>query len=57
MKPATTPATRARRTAASDRGAFSTEYAIAIGLAAALVLIVMIAYRTRVEAVLDSWGF
>ncbi|MEU8001620.1 hypothetical protein AB0B66_10705 [Catellatospora sp. NPDC049111] len=48
---------RLRRLAASDRGAFSTEYAIAIGLAAALVLIVMIAYRTRVVAVLNTWGF
>jgi hypothetical protein len=48
---------RLRRRASSDWGAFSTEYAIAIGLAAALVLIVMIAYRTRVEAVISSWGF
>ncbi|MDI1461029.1 hypothetical protein QEZ54_08640 [Catellatospora sp. KI3] len=57
MKSIRSRLTSLRRLLSSDRGAFSTEYAIAIGLAAALVLIVMIAYRTRVEAVLNSWGF
>ena len=40
-----------------DRGAFSTEYAIGVGLAAALVLVIMAIYRQKVMEVVNSWDF
>lgn len=48
---------RLRRLLSTDRGGSSTEYAIIVGLAAALALLVMLAARSRIEAVINSWNF
>jgi hypothetical protein len=40
-----------------DDGAFSTEYAIGVGLAAALVLVIMAIYRQKVMEVVNNWDF
>jgi hypothetical protein len=40
-----------------DRGSHSVEYAIGIGLGAAIVLALYAAYRTGVAAVISSWVF
>ncbi|MEU8075957.1 hypothetical protein AB0B31_10945 [Catellatospora citrea] len=50
-------ATLRRIRRAPDEGAFSTEYAIGVGLAAALVLVIMAIYRQKVMDVVNNWDF
>lgn len=40
-----------------DRGSISAEYAIAVGFAAGLVVLVMTAYRQQILHVISNWDF